>query len=161
VNTRLRVHVEYGDLKVEFAGGPDDVTVAFLDFLGEVYPSFTLASRLIFKPNLVELSRKLEGVLEFSPDGVILAITDLTTEEAILVITLGVYVGSQLRILEDEAISVNHMANVSGKASKTILNQIKGMMDENLLERVGKGEYKIKSLGIRKAREILQQIQMR
>lgn len=158
---KLRVHVEYGELKADFEGNPDEVSTAFIDFLNKVYPSFELASRLVFKPDLVKLSRALEGVIEYSPEGLILVPRELTSEEAIILSLLGVYVGNKLGIFAEDSISVNQIASVSGKASKTILNQLKGMIDDGLAERVGRGEYKIKSLGIKSAEKILQEVKMR
>lgn len=147
---KLRVHVECDNLQADLEGSPDEVTTAFIDFLHQIYPSFKLASRLIFKPDLAQLSHSLEGLIEYSQEGLILLIRELTSEEAILIVLLAVYVGSRLGLISEDTISVNQIANVSGKASKTILNQIKSMRDTGLLERVGKGRYQIKSLGIKR-----------
>ncbi len=158
---RLRVHVEYGELQADFAGDPEAVSLAFIDFLYKVYPSFKLAHNLVFKPDLVKLSQALEGVIEYSSEGMILLPETLTSEEAILLSLLGVYVGNQLRFFEEAALSVNDVANTSGKAPKTILNQLKGMIDDGLVERAERGKYRIKSRGIKAAEKILRELTTR
>ncbi len=161
VEGKLRVHVEYGEFKINFDGSPEVVSIAFIDFLNKVYPAFKLANRLVFKPDLIKLAQALEGVIEYSSDGLILIPGDLTSEEAIMLSLLGVYVGNKLGLSTEESVSVTQIATVSGKALKTILNKLKGKIDDGLVERVGRGEYKIKSLGIKEAKKVLQDVKMR
>jgi hypothetical protein len=161
VEGKLRVHAEYGKFKADFEGSPEVVSIAFIDFLNKVYPAFKLANRLVFNPNLIKLAQALEGVIEYSPEGLILTPGDLTSEEAIVLSLLGVYVGNKLGLSSEESVSVTQIATVSGKALKTILNKLKGMIDDGLVERVGRGEYKIKSLGIKEAEKVLQDVKMR
>ena len=153
--SRIRVNVEYGELQAHFEGTVEDVTHAFLNFLKTVHPAFPLAAQLMYKPDLVELGSLLEGVVEYSSEGLILVRTDFTADEAILTVLLGVYVGSRIGAITENTISVNAIANISRKASKTILNQIKSMIDDGYVNRVGKGEYQIKNLGIKKMEAIL------
>ena len=152
---RVRVKVEYGELQAHFEGTVEDVTHAFLNFLKTVHPAFPLAAKLMYKPDLVELGSLLEGIVEYSSEGLILVRTDFTADEAILTVLLGVYVGSRIGAITENTISVNAIANISRKASKTILNQIKSMIDDGYVNRVGKGEYQIKNLGIKKMEAIL------
>jgi oligoribonuclease NrnB/cAMP/cGMP phosphodiesterase (DHH superfamily) len=149
------VHVEYGELQTHFEGSVEDVTHALLDYLKTVHPAFSLAAKLMYKPDLMELSSLLEGVVEYSSEGLILLRTDFTADEAILTVLLGVYLGSRIGALTENTISVNTIANISRKASKTILNQIKNMIDDGYVVRVGKGEYQIKNLGIKKMEAFL------
>jgi hypothetical protein len=109
----------------------------------------------MYKPDLMELGSLLEGVVEYSSEGLILLRTDFTADEAILTVLLGVYLGSRIGALTENTTSVNTIANISRKASKTILNQIKSMIDDGYVTRVGKGEYQIKNLGIKKMETIL------
>jgi hypothetical protein len=153
--SKLRVNVEYGELRANFEGTVEDVTLAFLDFLNTVHPAFPLAAHLMYNPDLVELGSLLEGIIEYSSEGLMLLNTDLTADEAILTVLLGVYVGSKIRALTDNTISVKTIANISSKASKTILNQIKSMIDDGYVTRVGKGKYQIKIRGIKKMEAIL------
>jgi hypothetical protein len=153
--SKIRVNVEYGELRANFEGTVEDVALAFLDFLKTIHPAFPLAAQLMYQPDLVELGSLLEGSVEYSSEGLMLLSTDLTADEAILTVLLGVYVGSKIRALTDNTISVNAIANISGKASKTILNQIKSMIDDGYVARVGKGEYQIKNRGIKKMEAIL------
>jgi hypothetical protein len=155
------VHAEHGEFKADFEGSPEAVSIAFIDFLNKVYPAFKLANKLVFKPDLIKLSQELQGVIEYSPEGLILTSNDLTSEEAILLSLLGIHVGNKLGLSTEESVSVTQIATASGKASKTILNQLKGMIDDGLMERVGRGKYQIKSLGIKRAEKVLQEVKTR
>jgi hypothetical protein len=155
------VHVEHGEFQADFEGSPEAVSVAFLDFLNKAYPAFKLASRLIFKPDVIQLAQALEGVIEYSSDGLLLTSGDLTSDEAIVLTLLGVYVGRKLGVSVEASVSVTHIATASGKASKTVLNQLKGMIDNGLVERVGRGEYQITSQGIKRAENVLHDVKRR
>ncbi len=155
------MHVKHGELQADFEGSAEAVSIAFLDFLNTAYPAFKLASRLLFKPDVIQLAQALEGVIEFAPDGILLTAGDLTSEEAIVLTLLGVYVGHRLGVTADTSLSVTRIATACGKASKTVLNQLKGMIDDGLLERVGRGEYQIKSQGIKRAEQVLHAVKGR
>ncbi len=154
-SNKIRVNVEYAELRTNFEGTVEDVTLALLDFLNTVHPAFPVAAQLMYTPDLVELGELLEGIIEYSSEGLMLLSPDLTADEAILTVLLGVYLGSKIKVLTENTISVNSIANISGKASKTILNQIKNMIDDGYIDRVGKGEYQIKNRGIKKIESIL------
>jgi len=53
-----------------------------------------------------------------------------------------------------DSLSAAGLAKATGKALKTVANQVAWMVDEGLIERVGRGEYRITSRGIKRAEEI-------
>ena len=154
----LKVHVEFGDAKADFEGNPDDVAKAFLTFLNKIHPTFELAQRLTFNPDLAKLSEGLVGILKFTPEGAILVFTELPADEAIILSLVGVYVGSRLGRVTNDAMSANGLSKMTGKALKTISNQLAWMVDYGLVERVGRGEYRITSIGIMRSEKILQEL---
>ena len=156
----LKVHVEFGESKADFEGKPDDIIKAFLTFLNNVYPTFELAQKLLFNLDITKIAEILIGIIEFAPEGLLLMVQDRPAEEAILISLLGVYVGNKLKKIESESISAIGLSKTTGKALKTISNQLAWMVDDNLVERIGRGEYKITSMGIKRAEKILQDLKI-
>lgn len=151
---KLKLHLEIGEAKVDLEGDPDQVIRGLLTQLAEVYPALETARKLTFFPDLTKLSEALIGIIEFTPDGVLLNRRELSAEQAILICLLGGYVGYRLGRGGSDSMSASVLSKVSGKALKTISNQIALMVDEGLVERVGRSEYRITSLGIKRAEAI-------
>lgn len=154
----LKIHVEFDDAKVDFEGNPDTVTKEFIAFLNKVYPTFELAQKLTFNPDLAKLAEELVGILKFTPEGAVLESTESPADEAIILSLVGVYVGNKLGKTASDALSANGLSKMTGKALKTISNQLAWMVDDGLIERVGRGEYKITSVGIMRSEKILQEL---
>lgn len=151
---RLKLHLELGDTKVDLEGDPDQVTRELLTHLAEIYPTLDIARKLTYAPDLIKLSEALTGIVEFAPEGIILNRRELSAEQAILVCLLGSYVGYRLGKCESDSMSALGLSRVSGKALKTISNQIALMVDEGLVDRVGRSEYRVTSLGIKRAEAV-------
>jgi len=151
---KLKLHLEIGETKVDLEGDPDTVTRGLLTQLAQVYPTLEMARRLTFVPDLAKLTEALTGIIEFTPEGVLLNRRELSAEQAILICLLGGYVGYRLGKGASDCMSASVLSKVSGKALKTISNQIALMVDEGLVERVGRSEYRIISLGIKRAEAI-------
>ena len=152
---KLRMHLEVGDVKVDLEGEADDVVRGLLTQLAKVFPSLELARKLSFNPDLAELSDSLAEVVEFAPEGLLLDAKELPADEATVVTLLGMYVGYRLGKVQSESLPALGLAKATGKALKTVANQIAWMVDEGLVERVGRGEYCITSLGIKHAQSII------
>ncbi len=152
---KLKIHFEFGEIKVDLEGDPDTVTRELFTQLSKIYPALEMAKRLTFTPDLSKLSEALVGIIEFVPGGIILENRELSAEQAILICLLGGYVGHKLGRGENDSISASTLSKDSGKALKTITNQITLMADEGLVEKIGKGEYRITSLGIKRVETII------
>jgi hypothetical protein len=151
---KLKAHLEIGEMKVDLEGDPDTVTKELLTQLTQIYPALEIAKKLIFAPDIIKLSEVITGILEFAPEGIILNKRELSAEQAILVCLLGCYIGSRFGREKSDSMSALRLSKVSGKALKTISNQIALMVDEGLVEKIGKGEHRITSLGIKRAEAI-------
>jgi len=151
---KLKLHLEIGETKVDLEGDPDTVTRELLTQLAKVYPALEMARKLTFAPDLARLSEALVGIVELTPEGVLLNRRELSAEQAILICLLGGYVGYRLGRRDSDSMSASVLSKVSGKALKTISNQIALMVDEGLVEKAGKGKYHITSLGIKRAEAI-------
>ena len=157
----MKVHVEYGDLKEDFEGDPDDVVRAFLTSLSKVYPSLEVVKKLVFQPNLSKLTDDLAGLVKFAPEGLLVMTSDVPSEEAMIISLAGSYLGHRLGQLDSDATSANNLAKTTGKALKTISNQLAWMIDDGIIERVGRGQYRITSLGLIRCEQIVEKMRTR
>jgi hypothetical protein len=157
----LKIHVEFGEAKADIEGNPDTVTKEFLTFLNKVYPTFELAQKLIFNPDSAKLAEELVGVIKFTPEGAVLESTESPADEAIILSLVGVYVGNKLGKIANDSLSANGLSKMTGKALKTISNQLAWMVDDGLIERVGRGEYRITSVGIMRSEKTFQELKLK
>ena len=151
----LRIHVEFGQEKLDFEGNADEVFKAFIDFLNKIYPNLEIARQLIFMPDIKKLAEGLVGVVEISAEGpILISGRELPTEETVLIALLGLYIGNSLRKLQKSCLSPNELSKATGKAYKTIMNQLPKMIDKGLVEKAER-EYKISDFGIIRAQNII------
>jgi hypothetical protein len=151
----LKVTVELNAMTTTFTGDPDEVATAFLQFLATVYPAFTLARRLTFEPDVAHLAERLLGVIEYTPEGLLLTTEDYPAEDAILLVLTGTYVGRRLGRLPEASLTANDLSQATGKALKTMFNQLAWMVDDGLVHRVERGRYEIASRGLKRFEAII------
>lgn len=135
---KLKIHIEFGELKEDFEGDPDEVVRAFFTSLSHVYPSLELAKKLVFQPDLSQLADSLAGLVKFSPEGLLVLAREASAEETIIISLVGSYIGYRLGKIDNDTDSVNGLAKTTRKALKTISNQLAWMIDDGLVERIGR-----------------------
>jgi DNA-binding transcriptional ArsR family regulator len=152
----LRVHLEFGDIKVDFEGDVNQVTESIIRFLTEVYPNLEILRKLVYNPDVTNLAAKLVGRLEITAEGPILVSgSELSARDAVCIVLLGAYIGNKLGKLPKESLSSGDLAKITGKARKTMSNELPRLVDDGLTERTSEGEYELTILGIRKTEEML------
>jgi hypothetical protein len=147
---RLKIRIECAGLQESFDGPPDEVVRAMLITLRRIYPSLEIAQQLVYQPDLTKLAETLVGFIQYAPEGMLMSTKRFSSEEAIIISLAGTFVGYKLGILKDSTNSARNLAKITRKALKTISNQLAWMVDDGLVERVGRGEYQITSLGIKR-----------
>ena len=156
----LRVHLEFGEVKVDFEGDVNQVTESIIRFLTGIYPNLEILRKLVYTPDVANLAAKLVGRVEITVEGPILVSgPDLSTRDAACTVLLGAYVGNKLGKLPKESLSPSDLARITGKAKKTISNEVPKLVADGLAERTGEGEYRLTVLGIRKTEDTLTQKQ--
>ena len=153
---KLKVHLEFGEVKVDFEGDVNQVFEFIVNFLTEVYPNLEILQNLVYTPDLTNLAAKLVGRIEITAEGPILVSgSELSTRDVTCISLLGAHVGNKLGKLTKETLSSGDLAKITGKARKTISNEIPRLIADGLLERTAESEYKLTILGIRKTEDML------
>lgn len=148
----LELHARYKDIEFRFRGKPDDVVKSFLRFIHEVLPAFDLASRLVLSVDLEDLIRNMEGIIAFTPEGPVVTVSKERLggeRDAILVHLVKVYIGYRTGKLGKETLATNEIASLTGGKSSTVGARLSELVSSGWVERVGRGEYRITTLGIK------------
>lgn len=155
----VKVHLEIGDLKVDFEGDSKYVLESLLHFISQVYPNMELLRKIVYTPDLVNLVNEISGLVEISSEGPIININlDLSTRNAICLALLGAYIGNRIGKLNKDTLSVSDLSKLTGKAKKTVTNELPKLIESGLVERTCEGEYRITELGIRRTEDIIKAI---
>lgn len=149
---RLELTVKYRDIEAKFAGKPDDVIRAFLDFMAKALPAYDLASHLILTVDLDALLKGVKGLIAFAPEGPVITIPreKIGGDRNIIMLNLiRAYIGYRTGRLERDSLSTAEIIAATGGKSGTVAARLSELADMGLVERVGRGEYRVTTLGVK------------
>lgn len=153
----VEVVVRYRGLEVKFSGTINEVVRFFLEFLNKMLPNYELASRLTLSLDLERLVKDVEGIIAIAPEGLIVTFPqELVGErETILLHLVKTYIGFQLGKLEKDFMPISDIISVtSGKPSSSAA-RLSELVQMDWVERVGRGEYRITTYGIKSFSELV------
>ena len=147
--------MKYRGMEIKFSGSPDEVLRSFLDFFNKVLPSYSLISNLTLSTDLEQLLRDLEGIVAITPEGIIVTVPkeDIVEREALLLHLVRVFIGYKLGNYDKDSISISELLTVSGGKPSSIAARLSEMVNLNWVERVGRGQYRITTYGIKSFQE--------
>lgn len=148
----LELIVRYRDIETKFIGRPDEVIRALLNFLGKILPAYDLAAQLTLSVDLEDLLRSIRGIIAFTPEGPVIAIPREKMggdRNAIMLNLVKAYVGYRLGRLDKDSLSVADLIAATGCKSGTVAARLSELTDMGLVERVGRGEYRVTTLGVK------------
>ncbi|MEM1515529.1 MAG: helix-turn-helix domain-containing protein [Thermoproteota archaeon] len=152
----IKVHLEIGDLKVDFEGDSKQIFESLLRFISQVCPNIEILQKIIYTPDIVRLMNDLAGLVEISPSGPIINPSlDLSARNAICLALLGAYIGNRIGKLSKDALSISELSRLTGKAKKTVINELPKLIESGLVEKSPEGEYRITEIGIRRIEDVM------
>ena len=154
---KLRVQVEFGDLKANFEGSVDEVFESILRFLTQICPNLEMLQKIVYTPDLMKILEELVGLIEFTTGDLILTVQGLSASKMICLALLGAYIGHKLGMLSKNTLSSSDLAKTTGKAKKTVMNEMPRLVEKGYVERTPEGEYLITTLGIRQTEELIKE----
>ena len=148
---KVEVLVKYQGMEVKFSGTSSEVIRSFLEFMSKILPNYALVSRLTITVDLEKLLKDLEGVISITPEGIIITANreQLGERETILLYLIKANVGNQLGKLDRDSMSIaDLLAPTRGKPSSTAA-RLSELVDLGWVDRIGRGEYRITTFGIK------------
>jgi len=148
---KLEVSVKYGQLESHFTGTVGDVLRGMIGFLSRVCPTYDLASRLVMAVDVKKLIEGLEGIIAITEEGLVSTIPSdlLSDKEAIRLQLIKAYLGYRLARQDKETMSLGDIITETRGKSGAVAGRLSEMAGNGLVVRVGKGEYRITTLGIK------------
>ncbi|MEM3045800.1 MAG: hypothetical protein QW057_01805 [Candidatus Bathyarchaeia archaeon] len=147
--------LRYRDMEVKFTGASDEVVRALMGFLAKVMPSLELIQSLTLTVDAEELLAKLKGVIAITKEGVVLTVPreGLGEREAIMLHLTRMYVANLLGRRERDSLPIAELLAVTGSKPGTVAARLSEMVDLGHVERVGRGEYRVTTLGLKSCLE--------
>lgn len=135
-------------------GDAEEAIREIVKFLSSVYPTYDVASKLIYTPDYTEILENVSEFVNFSPSGEAILLKQFSsTDAAIGAILLAADAAHKLGKRESNSLSVEELAKGLNKAEKTVRNTLSEMIKAGVVERVDKGTYRITAAGIRAINE--------
>ena len=151
---RVKVQIEWGDMKHTIEGDLDSVIREVVQFAAKVLPNYTLASKLTFAPDYISMVDDLSETVKLTPEGEVLLLSpEMSAENSISLVLLAAKVASAVGTRPTAEMSPEMMSRATGKAVKTVRNTLAILTKTGLVDRTGTGDYKLTIQGIRRAHE--------
>src|SRR5437667_11024815 len=147
----IEVTVRHNGAETKVIGNPENVVRELLIFFSKAYPWLELASKLVLSVDIVEFLQNCAGVLAFSPEGLVILkhTTAFKDRELMMLHGAGARKSYLMGKKENDSISLDELARITGRVTGTIAGRLSERVREQLIERVGKGAYRLTTMGQR------------
>ena len=148
--SKLKVVIEWGSMKHVAEGDADTVLKEVTAFIAKVFPAFEPLSKIMFTPDYMAMLTDLSSLVNIGPNGeIILVRSELYADQAIGLTLLGSQIASKIGKKQSDDMSVEELASSIRKTSKTVRNTVVEMCKASLVERTGRGTYRITTIGMK------------
>ena len=138
-------------MEKKILGPPDAVLKELVSYMSTVYPSLELVSKIILTVDAREFMDSCSGVLAASPEGLVVLkdVSHLRDRELLMLHLAGARLMDILGKKENDALSLEDLTRVMGRPTGTVAGRLSELWKEQLIERVGKGSYRLTTMGAR------------
>jgi len=146
----LEVTIRYGSMEKKISGVPEDVAKAVLSFLTSIIPQLELASRLVLSADLTKIAEACVGVIAITPEGVVVTVSTegLSDRELLLLHLAEQKIAEMTGKSQSDSVQVSDLTAATKRSSGTVAGRLSELCTESLVERKGKGEYRVTTLGL-------------
>ena len=147
----LEVVLKHSGIENRIIGSPETVVRELLSYFSRVYPSVELVSKLILSIDSVEFLQSCTGVLAVSPEGLVVLkdLNELKDKELMMIHLAGSRLQHQMGKEESDTLSLDEITKTTGRSTGTVAGRLSELCNEQLVERVGKGSYRLTTMGTR------------
>ncbi len=154
-NPKIKVSIEWGDIKHTAEGDLETVVREVMQFAAKVLPNYSLASKLTFSPDYSSMVDDLSSAVQLTPEGeAVLLKPEMSAENSIAMVLLATRVANAVGTRPNVDMDPEGISRAIGKAVKTVRNTLAMMTKTGVIDRTPEGNYKLSMQGIRKAHEI-------
>jgi hypothetical protein len=147
---KVEVQIKYGQLEQKICAEPQEAWLMLNQFFRDALPSFELAKKLWLNVDLQKIAKDIDGIVAFSPEGAnLLAPKEkLTDNDSLLVWLLAQFVGHELGLVKEEALSKEELQDKLGKSGKITSTRLGELVKNDLVTKTTDDRFKISSFGI-------------
>ena len=147
---KVEIQIKYGQLEQKICAEPPEAWLMLNQFFKDALPSFELAKKLWLNVDLQKIAKDLDGIVAFSPEGANLLAPKgkLTDNEALLVWLVAQFVGRELGLIREEALSKETLQDKLGKSGKITSTRLGELVKNDLVTKTADDKFKISSFGI-------------
>jgi hypothetical protein len=147
----IEVVLKHSGVENRIIGSPETVVRELLSYFSRVYPSVELVSKLVLSVDSVEFLQSCTGILAVSPEGLVVLkdLKDLKDKELMMIHLAGSRLQHQMGRKESDTLSLDEITKTTGRSTGTVAGRLSELCNEQLVERVGKGSYRLTTMGTR------------
>jgi hypothetical protein len=147
----IEVLLKHSGVENRIIGTPDNVLRELLSYFSKVYPSVELVARIVLTVDNAEFLHICHGLLAISPEGLVILrdVTGLKDKELMMIHLAGSRLMHLMGRKEVDSISLEELTKATGRATGTVAGRLSELTNEQLVERVGKGAYRLTTMGAR------------
>ena len=146
---QIKVLIDANGLRYEASGTAEETIPQILQFLSQAIPTYDLARKLLYIPDLASLTDRVSDYAKMTNTGqLLLTNNSQAAGEAILVLLFMSHLASKTAKRGSDSLNVEEIANGVGKAPKTIRNVIVELQRSGFIERANRGRYRITTKGL-------------
>ena len=146
---QVKVHVEANGLSYDASGSAEEIVPQLLQFLSKAVPTFDLAKKLLFVPDLAGLTDKVSDFAKMTTTGqLLLTRNDISADRSISILLFMAHLANKMSKRESDSLSIEEIATGVGKAPKTIRNVIVELQKSGLIDRADRGKYRVTQKGL-------------
>jgi predicted transcriptional regulator len=155
---QVRIQIDANGMHYESSGAAEEVVPQILRFLSEAVPTYDLARRLMYVPDLAAIADRTYEIGKMtSTSQLLLTRNDLPAERLISVVLFMAHLAAKIAKRATDALNIEEISTAVGKAPKTIRNTIVNMQRAGLMERADRGSYRITQKGLMELENSLRQ----
>lgn len=147
----VELTVKHAGVENRIIGNPDSVLRETIAYFSKVYPSIELVSKLVLSIDNQEFLQNVAGVIAASPEGLVVLknLAGLRDKEVLLIHLAGVRLLHLLGKRDADTLSLDEITKTTGRSTGTVAGRLSELCNEQLVERVGKGSYRLTTMGTR------------
>jgi hypothetical protein len=147
----LEVTVKHQGVESKIIGTPDGVIRELLAYFSKVYPSLELTSKLVLTVDSSEFLQSISGTLASSQEGLVVLkdVTELRDKELMMLHLAGAKLLNLLGRKDSDTITLDEITKATGRSTGTVAGRLSELCNEQLVERAGKGSYRLTTMGAR------------
>lgn len=147
--SQVKVQIDIDGVHFESSGSAEELVPQILQFVSQTIPTYNLARKLIYVPDLAGLADRVSAFAKMTNDNQLLLTKDsLSAEKSISAVLFMAHLASKFAKRPTDSLNTEEIAIAVSKATKTIRNTIVNMQRAGLIERTDRGNYRITQKGL-------------